>query len=591
MELAIPLIALGGLYVIASKHNKQEEDDNGKGTEGFQLPNVKRIPDNYKNAPIVIPSDSDYLPSQRQDVNEYANLQAYSDSVNTGRSSDNFMRSLYDVEGNYDQNDEYKHANMHPFSGGKVRGHVHDLDAYESRLDSMTGSGSQYNHKKEQAPLFSPANDTQYTHGAPNNSDFIRSRIVPSNTYNNVKPFDTIQVGPGLNQPGGIAGSGGFNSGAECRDLYMPKTVDELRVKTNPKMEYTLDGFEGPAISSIKNISTVESIGQFDKKLPDRYFENTPDRWLVTGGQQHGETQRAIYNQPSNVHRNTSETMYQGPLGNTVQQCMAPQNYQPSHRPDKTESMFSGIVGGIGKGGSAIDSEFIAKGYTHITPNNRATTTTSTFGGLGGLVSAMMAPVMDAIRPTRKDNGLINGRVFGDASASVPRSYGARGRDDILPPTIKETTLYEPRTYINRQDGAYINTQVAPDQNQRNMTNAEYYSAANASNYGHLDQTAAAHQTTNGIRYQTIGNRANQGGTQMFNAQMNVTTMRQDITGHDGRLNPAYKKMATPSNLYGQIKPPDRIVSQMTEMNAQRIDPQLLDAFKANPFTHPLNSY
>ena len=40
----------------------------------------------------------------------------------------------------------------------------------------------------------------------------------------------------------------------EARDKWLPKTVDELRVATNPKQEYDLNGLQGPAQSVIKNV-------------------------------------------------------------------------------------------------------------------------------------------------------------------------------------------------------------------------------------------------------------------------------------------------------------------------------------------------
>ena len=36
----------------------------------------------------------------------------------------------------------------------------------------------------------------------------------------------------------GVKGSGGFNSGLEARDKWRDKTIDDLRVKTNPKVSY-----------------------------------------------------------------------------------------------------------------------------------------------------------------------------------------------------------------------------------------------------------------------------------------------------------------------------------------------------------------
>ncbi|MFN9958832.1 MAG: hypothetical protein ACK55I_37555, partial [bacterium] len=101
----------------------------------------------------------------------------------------------------------------------------------------------------------------------------------------------TEYVGPGLNQGFTKNGTGGFNSGMEARDKWLPKTVDELRVSTNPKLEYELINHEGPAQSVIKNVGLL---GKVEKQRPDTFFINTQDRWLTTTGASKGETLRPL---------------------------------------------------------------------------------------------------------------------------------------------------------------------------------------------------------------------------------------------------------------------------------------------------------
>ena len=69
-------------------------------------------------------------------------------------------------------------------------------------------------------------------------SDFMQSRVNPAMKMSNVKPFVSENVGPGLNRGYTTLGSGGYNSGMESRDRWIAKSVDELRVKTNPKVTY-----------------------------------------------------------------------------------------------------------------------------------------------------------------------------------------------------------------------------------------------------------------------------------------------------------------------------------------------------------------
>ena len=99
----------------------------------------------------------------------------------------------------------------------------------------------------------------------------------------NIKPWDSIQVGPGLNNGFSETGTGGFNSGMESRKEWMPKDVNELRVKTNPKESFSLYNHEGPAMSGVKNLGIH---GKFNKNNPDTYYLNSPERYLTTTGQE-----------------------------------------------------------------------------------------------------------------------------------------------------------------------------------------------------------------------------------------------------------------------------------------------------------------
>ena len=70
----------------------------------------------------------------------------------------------------------------------------------------------------------------------PNQNDFYQSRVKPSMKIANVKPWEEVRVGPGLDQGYGSQGTLGFNSGMEAREKWIDRGVDELRVKTNPKL-------------------------------------------------------------------------------------------------------------------------------------------------------------------------------------------------------------------------------------------------------------------------------------------------------------------------------------------------------------------
>jgi hypothetical protein len=266
MEIAIPLIALGGMYIISNQSNencskkeirqKNPENFTNMGAKSNYLPNTNIPPQNFpvSNINQLVDTVQEYQ-NPNAATDKYFNQNLYEKKVRNHIPVGQNPQDIYSLNGNYLNSDQFKHNNMVPFNGGKVKGRTYDMNITESVLDNMIGSGSQVIKKIEQAPLFKPEDNMQWAYGAPNNSDFYQSRVNPAMKNNNVKPFDSIMVGPGLDQGYGINGSNGYNSGMEARDKWLPKTVDELRVDTNPKLEYELINHEGPAISFIKNVS------------------------------------------------------------------------------------------------------------------------------------------------------------------------------------------------------------------------------------------------------------------------------------------------------------------------------------------------
>jgi hypothetical protein len=144
----------------------------------------------------------------------------------------------------------------------------------------------------------------------------------------------------------------------------------------------------------------------------------------------------------------------------------------------------------------------------------------------------------------------------------------------------------------NQKEGIYVNNYSSPDLTQRDTTSCQYYTAAGgaATGYGDMSYDAAYKQHNNEIKSSTIGNRPNQGGTQIFNQQMHLTTVKSDTDRLDGRVNPAYSSLSglPPSvNTYGAIRAPQYYNECAS---CDRIQPDILSAFKNNPYTHSLTS-
>jgi hypothetical protein len=599
MEIAIPLIALGGMYVISNSqgqnsNNSEKKKTSQNKTENFTnmgkktnyLPNTNIQPQNFPvtNVNQLFDTVQEY-PNPNTATDKYFNQNLYQQKVNSGKTVTNEPQQIYSLTGNYLESEQFKHNNMVPFNGGKVKGRMYNDNIAESVLDNMSGSGSQIIKKIEQAPLFKPEENMQWAYGAPNNSDFYQSRVNPGMKNNNVKPFDSVMVGPGLDQGYCVNGTGGYNSGMEARDKWLPYTVDQLRVATNPKLEYELTNHEGPAQSVIKNVGLL---GRVEKQKPDTYFINTQDRWLTTTGAEKGERLRPI-EEMGVVRRNDIVVDYTGPAGpSDVKAGYAPENFEPSKR---HQSMTCDVPHSTAVGRGPInDGDNYIKSHTNYENNRTTMKQPDTLrSGFGGAIGAVIAPIMDILRPSRKEETVNNVRIYGEAGSNVPKSY-VNNPNDTTTTTIKETTLYSPTFNINNQkEGVYVNNYSAPHLTQRDTTSCQTIGTpgGQATNYGDMSYTAAYNQHNNEIKSSTINNRPNQGGTQVFNQQMNVNITRQDVNRYDGRMGTPGSVFASPPSVqtYGKINTP-QYYNECA--GCERINPDLLNAFRNNPYTHSL---
>jgi hypothetical protein len=602
MELAIPLVALGGMYVISNQSSNNTNSNGKKVTfkepvkESFEtagrprnyLPNVNIPPQNYPvtNRKELVNTVQEYV-NPNTATDRYFDQNVYENRANAGKSVGNNPQQIYSLTGNYLNSKEFKHNNMVPFYGGKIKGYTYDTNIAESVLDNMAGTGSQVIKKIEQAPLFKPEENVQWAYGAPNQSDFFQSRVNPGMKNNNVKPFDTVNVGPGLGRGFTASGSGGYNSGMEDRNAWLPKTVDELRVDTNPKLEYSLAGHQGPAEGIIKNVGIQ---GLVEKQRPDTFFINTQDRWLTTTGAEKGETLRPIQ-ELGVIRRDDCMSNYMGPALNQDRQVgRAPTEFEPTRRVQLGPKDVP-ISCAVGKGPST-DFDNRAQSFTNYSNNRMSVKQPDTMrSGFSSAVGAAIAPFLDMLRPTRKEEISQNVRIYGDVNASNKGHY-VINPSDITPTTVKETTLYSPEFFINNQkEGIYVNNYTPMDLTQRDTTSCPVMgNVGGVSNqYGDMLYDSQYRQTNNDIKSSTIYNQPNPGGMQIFNQQMNVNIARNDVSPDDGRwFTPNSVTPLPPSREnYGKITMPQYYNECI---GCERIDPGLLNAFRANPYTHSLTT-
>ena len=580
MELAIPLIALGGMYIISNQtKNESFSNINKKGL-------INDLPKNY---PVIDKDellDNDYKYSNPNTATDkYFNQSNYQKKTNS-ENIGNDIPEVYSLSGNYVASTDFKHNNMVPFYGAKMRGQTYNNNTSESVLDNMIGAGSQVISKVEQAPLFKPENNIQWTTGAPNMTDFYQSRQNPALKNNMVKPFESVHVGPGLNKGYGSEGSGGFNSGLESREYWLPKTVDELRVDTNPKQEFSLVDHQGPANSMVKQLG---SIGKVEKHLPDASYENTQDRWLKTTG-----LEKASRNVAEEVFKNSNrlETtkFYSGTASATMKTASYTQGQVEETKRQTLNALDTNHSCATGKGPLHATDQMI-NSYSNPKNNRSENNQPDGFGAsFNRAMIAAVAPLMDVFKPSKKEEHVSNIRVYGNVAGEVPGNYVINPYDKVTT-TVKETTLYSPNTYIgNQKEGAYHVNEQQPIYNQRDSTNTDYICGVGGAGTRHGDMQYEGNysQINNELKEPAMVSRINHGNTNKFNPNMNVSVGKnqEDVFNTRTFAPTAIIPNSTSKEMYGKMD----MNQYNTSLNNNRNESDLLSAFRSNPYTHSLSS-
>jgi hypothetical protein len=590
MELAIPLLALGGFYVYSNKNNDDENNDEIIENMSNALPNTNVPPVNYPVLEKVSNKNVEKYSQPNATTDKFFKPSIYNDYKNgpdqfgAQTKNDQFVS----LTGKPMEKDNFKHNNMTPYFGAKIKGRTADANITESILDNLNGSGSQQFSKTERAPLFKPQAHMQFANGAPNMTDFYESRVNPSMNMSNVKPWEEQRVGPGLNQGYANNGSGGFNSGMEARDKWVDRNVDELRTKNNPKVSYGLANHEGPAYNYIRNAPTAETQGRVEKYLPDTYYLNTPDRWFTTTGIEKGETQRPNMIQ-KDVNRTSTSEEYYGVGSNTEGNAY----YVDGHYENSKKQQLGCHQQGpavLTNQAAASSGDYGRDGYK-LLKNNRTCVNSNRMGGIGGALKSAIAPVIDMLRPTRKENVIGNCRVYGDAGSTVPKPT-VFNPADRTPTTIRETTEgkigMNHLNVENQKEGAYYVSTHTPVENERDTTNVDY--TGNASfNSGATTYNAAYNQRNNVNK--TYVNRPNQGGTALLNNEQTIHIDKNEKDRNNNRMWVPNGGVATaiPSvETHGKMNMPQYYNNCQS---CDRIQPDILNAFKQNPYTQSLNSY
>jgi hypothetical protein len=591
MELAIPGVALGLMYIMNNQSNNQSNNENNQEAFGNnQLPNAN-IPDrNYPTELPVVSEDLDRTSLlstvNKVDIAGGVYTDKYFDANQASKQqSNNDQPEFYSLTGEKVSKNYFSHDNMVPFFGSKSRNHDAAANSNEGVLDNYIGSGSQNISKKEQSPLFSPNENQDFSNGAPNMNDFYQSRVNKGQYVSNTKPFQEERVAPGLGLGYTNEGSGGFNSGMMMRDSWKPKTADELRVASNPKSSgLTLLGHEGPANSAIKQIATPQQMGIMEKHRPERTSEMGQEHWFTTTGAVKGET---LHSMPIDryVTRPETTTSYSGNANSQNPSTYTTGQYMPS-----TNIELGAVpMGGVSAGGRhhATDGDYGIKSKKAY-PNNRTMNKQdSYFGMVGSSIGAAVAPLLDVLRPSRKENSVGNLRPYQNPGTTVPNTYIFNPADRPSA-TIRETTENSKNhlnVNSNQRGGAYKVTTATPSYTNRQNTSVEYTGGAGAGDGTRqmTSYTSGYNQRNNDIKSSTIDGRLVNGNMKLLNSNVNMREKTRDESLKNTRSVIGNMPAQSPDiNNMGRLAGTDN--SLHSTINVDRNTPDIMSSLKKNPY-------
>lgn len=489
------------------------------------------------------------------------------------QSSSDAQRKYQSLTGEKMAESGFSHNNMVHFYGSRIRGP--SLGKHPgSTLDNMQGAGSTAISKEERAPLFQPHKDLGFANGAPNTTEFVRERQVPSLRAANQKPWEEQRVAPGLGMGYTVEGGPGYNSGVDSREKWLPKTCNELRVDTNPKMTFGLEGLEGPAMGHVV-APTQETAGTVVKKLPDASFEQTCDMWLPGVANVKRETQRGA-NTSAGPIRGTSNVCRFGGGSDTTGGYMQ-QEFRDSKR---HETCGRAIPKGLKQDVDVLKGP---EDGSRAKPTNRSSACQKTFmGSVQGALKAAVSPLIDSVRPTKKGGctSYVGGALGGGDQSGAPRPSSVAHR------TMRETNHCTGPEHWIYQGGVHegsVQPQQQAQHTKRSDSCREYVGGAGVSSGG-IELEVAASRRQSRPKDTTAPGWMPAGAMSMAHAGQNIQIRKRDsdrdATGWIGMSGPS----ATPSiDSQGGVRRPQAPKSR-------DVDPSLVDAFKSNPYTQPLNS-
>jgi hypothetical protein len=503
------------------------------------------------------------------------------------------------LSGNTIRPSEFTHNNMVPFFGGRVKQNMRAA-ANNSLLDTYTGAGYTQIAKKEVETMFDYQRPFGNPFGLESSTDFMQSRVDIPRARNGERPFEPTRVGPGVNEGYGMTGKGGFQQ-FEINEIMRPKTTDELRVATNPKMTYLQPVVPGQHFVA----NPADNPGEVRKYRPDKfYIDETLSRAGGAAPADHvREASRPIQVLPETTRTETTteafgpaagQDTYQSYVAGSYRTPMTQQFGGAGFRNADSTAWYTPDIG-------SPEADY-GKSSFENRPNERTATsertmTLNTVPADSGLVSVHY---LDDARPTRRAETEDGHTQMGPGylGAGGAPSVTVWDPNDVARTTVKETTIKWDYRGVASSASApnrlkvYDPKDIARPTQKAQLSNRQYYGTGGNANWGVMNEDFAYNMRTNSGKEQIARGRkpiAGNGGIAIFEGDPGRQTAKRLASDDmNDRVNSINRVDSLPPGVgdLGQIK---YRVPLRLDVAAERNTPDIVEAVDDNPLQQSLH--
>lgn len=449
---------------------------------------------------------------------------------------------------------DMKHNNMVPFFGSKMTQDMKPQSGLAvQRMERFTGNLDTPQRKKEVPSMFE--NKKQNVYGSLPISQLIeKDRYYQSDKQNNVLPFAQIKIQPMLEE--------------DTRPTF--KNVDELRTKNNQKISY--EGRFKPAggVNGNYNRGTLPNL---QKNKPDTFYINDASRYSAPSSINKAPASRENFKDmkvttkgetseiPVNMGAGFNSEMKAGGIPWAKQSNSSKSPLQTIASDDSRNTFKNDWVRNAGY---SISKPNEIEKTSHVAyEQERETTNRMELTNPKYYTTAQYVPFADEARPTHKESNLYEYHGAARGPINKPVDYtGAynytKERQSINNPNYKGTPGAKVGNTERRE--AYVNSSEHIRSNKQNVANKEDYMP----NSSH-DKLPA------GKEYVNIYQRDD--SLRKINYPANINRLNVEP--------PSYQNSGSVSSTKKENVEHDFL---------NRIDPDILNAYKKNPYTQSLSS-